>query len=78
MKTTEITCKVCEFESGWGNPACRECGRVLDWKLVSAAPDLLSALEFLLADYMAICGESLTHSTVPADKARDAIKKAKI
>jgi hypothetical protein len=46
-------------------------------KLIASAPDLLSALEFLLADYLAINGESLTGSSVPADKAREAIRKAK-
>jgi hypothetical protein len=45
--------------------------------LIASAPDLLSALEFLLADYLAIDGESLTYSSVPADKARAAIAKAK-
>jgi len=43
----------------------------------SSAPDLLSALEFLLADYVAIGGENLTGSSVPADKARAALRKAK-
>jgi hypothetical protein len=46
-------------------------------RLISSAPDLLSALEFLLSDYLAINGESLTYSSVPADKARAAISKAK-
>ncbi len=46
-------------------------------RLISAAPDLLSALEFLLADYIAINGEKLTGSSVPADKAREALRKAK-
>ena len=44
--------------------------------LISAAPDLLSALRFLLADYIAIEGEKLTGSSVPADMARAAIAKA--
>ena len=44
--------------------------------LISAAPDLLSALRFLLADYVAINGETLTGSSVPADMARAAIAKA--
>lgn len=44
--------------------------------LESAAPDLLSALRFLLADYVAINGETLTGSSVPADMARAAIAKA--
>ena len=46
-------------------------------RLISSAPELLSALEFLLADYLAIDGENLTGSSVPADKAREAIRKAK-
>jgi hypothetical protein len=46
-------------------------------RLISAAPDLLSALEFLLADYIAINGEKLTGSSIPADKAREALRKAK-
>ena len=45
--------------------------------LISACPDLLSALQFLLADYVAIGGEKLTGSSVPADMARAAIAKAK-
>jgi len=44
--------------------------------LIAAAPDLLSALRFLLADYVAIEGEKLTGSSVPADMARAAIAKA--
>ena len=46
-------------------------------RLIAAAPDLVEALEFLLADYIAIDGENLTGSTVPADKARAALRKAK-
>jgi hypothetical protein len=46
-------------------------------RLIASAPDLLSALEFLLADYIAINGENLTGSSVPADKAREALRKAK-
>lgn len=45
--------------------------------LIASAPELLSALEFLLADYIAINGESLTGSSVPADKSREALRKAK-
>jgi len=44
--------------------------------VIAAAPDLLSALQFLLADYVAIGGEKLTGSSVPADMARAAIAKA--
>jgi len=46
-------------------------------RLISSAPDLLSALEFLLADYIAIDGEELTGSAIPVEKARVAIAKAK-
>jgi hypothetical protein len=45
-------------------------------QLKDAAHDLLEALRFLLADYLAIDGETLTDSSVPADKARAAIAKA--
>jgi hypothetical protein len=46
-------------------------------RLIAAAPILLSALEFLLADYIAINGEKLTGSSIPSDKAREALRKAK-
>jgi hypothetical protein len=46
-------------------------------RLIAAAPDLLSTLEFLLADYIAINGEKLTGSSIPSDKAREALRKAK-
>lgn len=30
-KAVEVpTCKVCEFEEGWGNPFCRVCGSIFD------------------------------------------------
>lgn len=44
--------------------------------LYAAAPDLLSALRFLLADYIAIQGEKLTGSRVPLEMAQAAISKA--
>ena len=47
-----------------------------DAALISAAPDLLSAVRFLLADYVAINGEKLTGSSVPVDMAQAAIAKA--
>lgn len=46
-------------------------------RLISSAPDLLSALEFLLADYIAIDGHVLNASTYAITKAQDAIRKAK-
>lgn len=52
-------------------------GNLANARLISAAPDLLSALEFLLADYVAIDGEELTGSAVPVETARAAIAKAK-
>ena len=52
-------------------------GTIANARLISSAPELFSALEFLLADYVAIDGESLTGSSVPADKARAALRKAK-
>lgn len=44
--------------------------------LISAAPDLLAALRFLLADYISIEGEKLTGSPIPIAMAREAIAKA--
>lgn len=44
--------------------------------LLAAAPDLLAALRFLLADYVAIEGEKLTGSPIPIAMAREAIAKA--
>ena len=46
-------------------------------RLIASAPELLSALEFLLADYIAIDGEELTGSAIPVEKARAALRKAK-
>lgn len=43
----------------------------------AAAPDLLEALQFLLADYIAISGPELTGSSEPANRALAAIAKAK-
>ena len=45
-------------------------------RLICAAPDLLEALRFLLADYIAIEGEKLTGSSVPIEIAQAAILKA--
>jgi hypothetical protein len=47
-----------------------------DAHLIAAAPDLLSALRFLVADYIAIEGEKLTGSSVPIEMAQAAILKA--
>jgi hypothetical protein len=44
--------------------------------LIIAAPDLLYALEFLLADYSAHGGILRTGSTIPSDIAKAAISKA--
>ncbi len=44
--------------------------------LISSAPDLLEALRFLLADYIAIEGERLTGSDAPLKTALSAISKA--
>ena len=44
--------------------------------LVCAAPDLLEALRFILADYIAIQGDKLTGSSIPIEKAKAAIAKA--
>lgn len=44
--------------------------------LIASAPDLLEALRFILADYIAIEGERLTGSSVPLEMARAAILKA--
>ena len=45
-------------------------------KLIVSAPDLLEALRFLLADYIAIQGDKLTGSSVPIEMAQAAILKA--
>jgi hypothetical protein len=45
-------------------------------RLISSAPDLLEALRFLLADYIAIEGERLTGSDAPLKMALSAIAKA--
>ena len=61
---------ICFFN--WRTPAGKANAH-----LISAAPDMLEALQFLLADYVAIEGEKLTGSSVPAELARAAIAKAR-
>jgi len=68
---------VCRFPTGTGQFSDMGRENLANARLISSAPDLLSALEFLLADYIEINGENLTGSSVPADKAREALRKAK-
>jgi len=84
MKKTLHTPGPWKHDSTWGiikhgkSEICAlHSGNIANAHLISAAPDLLSALEFLLADYLALNGELLTRSTIPADKAREALRKAK-
>jgi hypothetical protein len=84
MKNTLHTPGPWKHDSTWGiikhgkSEICAlHSGNLANANLIAAAPDLLSALEFLLADYIAINGENLTGSSVPADKAREALRKAK-
>jgi len=67
---------VCRFPTGTGQFSNTGRENLANASLIAAAPELLSALRFLLADYEAIRGEELTHSGVPADIARAAIAKA--
>jgi hypothetical protein len=60
---------ICFFN--WRTPAGKANAH-----LISAAPDLLEALQFLLADWIAINGDRITGSRVPAEKAIAAIAKA--
>jgi hypothetical protein len=68
---------ICRFPTGTGQFSNMGRENLANARLIAAAPDLLSALEFFLADYIAIDGEKLTGSSVPADKAREALRKAK-
>jgi hypothetical protein len=68
---------ICRFPTGTGQFSDMGRENLANARLIASAPDLLSALEFLLADYIAINGENLTGSLVPADKAREALRKAK-
>ena len=60
---------ICNFD--WGIPEGKANAH-----LIASAPELLSALRFLLADYIAINGEKLTGSGVPVEMAQAAIAKA--
>ena len=51
-------------------------GNEANANLIASAPDLLEALRFLLADYIAIQGDKLTGSSVPIEMAQAAIAKA--
>jgi hypothetical protein len=68
---------ICRFPTGTGQFSDMGRENLANARLIAAAPDLLSALEFLLADYIAINGEKVTGSSVPADKAREALRKTK-
>ncbi len=57
-------------------PGNYDSEREANANLISAAPDLLEALRFLMADYIAIQGDKLTGSSVPIEKAKSAIAKA--
>ena len=57
-------------------PSNDDLEREANARLIASAPDLLSALRFLLADDVAINGEKLTGSSVPVEMARAAIAKA--
>lgn len=67
---------ICRFPTGTGQFG--EMGRenLANANLIASAPDLLEALRFLLADYIAIEGDKLTGSSVPIEMARAAILKA--
>ena len=83
MKTTNHTPGPWKHDENWGlikygkTEICAlHSGNEANAHLIAAAPDLLSALRFLLADYIAINGEKLTESSVPIDMAMAAIAKA--
>lgn len=63
---------VAQIAASKGAPQCQA-----NATLVRAAPELLEALEFLLADYTAIDGAARTQSEVPERKARKAIARAR-
>lgn len=70
--TVENICKVYDGPSHEDHATA-----IANAHLLAAAPDMLAALEFLLADYLAVEGPRHTASNVPLDKARAAINKAK-
>lgn len=83
MNTTNHTPGPWKHDETWGlikygkTEICAlHSGNEANANLIAAAPDLLSALRFLLADYVAIEGEKLTGSSVPVEMARAAIAKA--
>ncbi len=83
MKTTNHTPAPWKHDPTWGlikygkTEICAlHSGNEANAHLIASAPDLLSALRFLLADYIAIQGEKLTGSSVPIEMARAAIAKA--
>jgi hypothetical protein len=83
MKTTNHTPGPWKHDENWGlikhgkTEICAlHSGNGANAHLIASAPDLLYALRFLLADYVAIEGETLTGSSVPIEMARAAIAKA--
>lgn len=83
MKTTNHTPGPWKYNDTWGlveygkTQICAlHSGNKANAHLIAASPDLLEALRFLLADYIAIQGDQLTGSSVPIEMARAAISKA--
>ena len=83
MNTTNHTPGPWKHDENWGlikygkTEICAlHSGNKANANLIASAPDLLEALRFLLADYIAIQGERLTGSSVPLEMARAAILKA--
>ena len=83
MNTTNHTPGPWKHDETWGlikygkTEICAlHSGNEANAHLIASAPDLLEALRFLLADYIAIEGERLTGSSVPIEMARAAILKA--
>ena len=83
MNTTNHTPGPWKYDSTWGlieygkTQICAlHSGNKANAHLIASAPDLLDALRFLLADYIAIQGDKLTGSSVPLEMAQAAILKA--